>query len=243
MSQKLAIFCSRFANFTLQKLFIPVIPLFILGFILKLQYDGVLVSLFCNYAFIFMAIFITQFTYIVFLYGVSSYFNIKQWVKYIKTMLPAGITGFTTMSSAATLPVTLLATEKNTESVHIPRLVVPITVNVHLIGDCIAIPILGLAIMRSFNLGLPDLHTYFIFACYFVLAKFAVAAVPGGGIIVMAPILERQLGFNSEMISLITALYIMLDPITTSVNVMGNGSFSIIMRNIFVRFGSYTDRT
>lgn len=242
ISQKLALVCSKLATNILQKAFIPIIPLFILGFILKLQYDGVLILLIHNYAFVFLTIVLTQISYVSFLYGVGSTFHISKWLQYIKTMLPAGITGFTTMSSAAAMPVTLIATEKNTSSLQIPRLVVPITVNIHLIGDCIAIPIMALAIMVSFGVGLPDFHTYLVFAGYFVLAKFAVAAVPGGGIIVMVPILERQLGFNAEMVSLITALYILLDSVTTSMNVMGNGAFSIIMKNIFVKFGSYTEQ-
>jgi Na+/H+-dicarboxylate symporter len=53
-----------------------------------------------------------------------------------------------------------------------------------------------------------------------------VAAIPGGGIVVMLPILESCLGFNSEMLSLITALYILFDPVITSANVLGNGMFA-----------------
>ena len=68
---------------------------------------------------------------------------------------------------------------------------------------------------------------YLIFASYFVLAKFSVAAVPGGGILVMLPILESYLGFDSGMLSLITALYILFDPIITCANVFGNGAFSM----------------
>lgn len=241
LGQNIAMVSNKMATYILQKCFIPIIPLFILGFMLKLQYDGVLMLLIQNYALVFLAIFITQCCYVFCMYGVGAKFKLGHWLENIKTMLPAGITGFTAMSSAAALPVTLLATEKNTKSVQIPRLIVPITVNIHLIGDCIAIPIMALAILSSFGFVVPDLHTYFIFACYFVLAKFAVAAVPGGGIIVMVPILEKQFGFNAEMVSLITALYIMLDCVTTSINVMGNGSFAIIMRNAFVKFGSYKE--
>ena len=68
---------------------------------------------------------------------------------------------------------------------------------------------------------------YLIFACYFVMAKFSVAAVPGGGILVMLPILERYLGFDATMLSLITALYILFDPIITCANVLGNGGFAM----------------
>ncbi len=43
----------------------------------------------------------------------------------------------------------------------------------------------------------------------------------------MIPILESHLGFNGEMISLITALYILFDPVITAANVMGNGAFAM----------------
>ena len=75
-------------------------------------------------------------------------------------------------------------------------------------------------------MGEPSLLNYMIFALYFVLAKFSVAAVPGGGILVMLPILEKYLGFNSDMMSLITALYILFDPVITCANVLGNGAFA-----------------
>jgi Na+/H+-dicarboxylate symporter len=105
----------------------------------------------------------------------------------------------------------------------------PATVNIHLIGDCFAIPIFALAVMKSFGMAEPAFTSYLIFASYFVLAKFSVAAVPGGGILVMLPILETHLGFNGEMLSLITALYILFDPVITSANVFGNGGFAMVM--------------
>jgi Na+/H+-dicarboxylate symporter len=77
----------------------------------------------------------------------------------------------------------------------------------------------------------PSFFVYGVFALYFVLAKFSVAAIPGGGILVMLPILEKYLGFNAEMMSLITALYILFDPVITCANVMGNGAFSMILGN------------
>ena len=70
---------------------------------------------------------------------------------------------------------------------------------------------------------------YLVFAFYFVLAKFSVAAVPGGGILVMLPILESCLGFDAQMLSLITALYILFDPVITCANVLGNGGFALGM--------------
>jgi Na+/H+-dicarboxylate symporter len=42
----------------------------------------------------------------------------------------------------------------------------------------------------------------------------------------MLPILEKHLGFNGDMMSLITALYILFDPVITFGNVLGNGAFA-----------------
>jgi Na+/H+-dicarboxylate symporter len=133
------------------------------------------------------------------------------------------------MSSAAAMPLTIIGTEKNAQNKDLARSVIPATVNIHLIGDCFAIPILAYAILKSFNVAEPLFMDYCIFAFYFVLAKFSVAAVPGGGIIVMLPILENYLGFNAPMLSLITALYILFDPVITCANVLGNGGFALVI--------------
>ena len=105
----------------------------------------------------------------------------------------------------------------------------PATANIHLIGDCVAIPCFAFAILKNFDIAQPDIIAYFTFTVYFVIAKFSVAAIPGGDIIVMLPILEQYLGFNSDMLSLITALYILFDPIITSANALGNGTFARII--------------
>ncbi len=51
----------------------------------------------------------------------------------------------------------------------------------------------------------------------------------------MLPILDKYLGFNTEMLSLITALYILFDPFITSANVLGNGAFARIIDKLNLR--------
>ncbi len=204
------------------------IPLFVAGFMIKLDHEGVIMTLAKDYALIFAMIALAQFSYILFIYFIS-HSTFKKALQSIKNMLPAAITGFSTMSSAAAMPLTIMGTQKNANDPYIAQSVIPATVNVHLIGDCFAIPILAYAILKSFEVTEPMLMSYLIFAFYFVLAKFSVAAVPGGGIIVMLPVLESYLGFNGQMLSLITALYILFDPVITSANVLGNGGFALVI--------------
>lgn len=203
-----------------------IIPVFVIGFVVKLKYDGVVELLIRDYAGIFIAIALAQIAYISLLYLALNNFNARNAVRNIKNMVPAAISGFCTMSSAASMPLTIIAAEKNAQNKDISRSVIPATVNIHLVGDCFAIPIFAYAILKSFGMPAPSIESYMIFAFYFVIAKFSVAAIPGGGIIVMLPILEAHMGFNSEMMSLITALYILFDPVITAVNVLGNGAFA-----------------
>jgi Na+/H+-dicarboxylate symporter len=217
---------------------VSVIPIFIIGFVVKLSRDNVMISIIKDYSLIFLLVAGALFSYIAVLYLISSRFNFLKWMESVKNMLPAAVTGFSTMSSAAAMPLTIMGAEKNGDDRDFAKAIIPATVNVHLIGDCFAIPIFAFAVLKNFGMNDPSFLTYLVFAGYFVMAKFSVAAIPGGGIIVMLPILESTLGFNAEMMSLITALYILFDPVITSANVFGNGGFAQIMGKIYTRFNS-----
>lgn len=218
------------------KSFTYLIPVFVAGFVVKLQYDGVINIIIKDYASIFAIIALTQFTYVLFAYAALNNFNVRATLDCIKNILPAAVAGFSTMSSAAVMPLTIVGASNNAVNKDLARSVVPSTVNIHLLGDCIAIPIFAYALMKSFGMPEPALATYLIFVFYFVIAKFSVAGIPGGGIIVMLPVLESHLGFNSEMLSLITALYILFDPVITCTNVLGNGAFAkLIDRLVLLR--------
>lgn len=206
--------------------FIIFIILFVSGFVVKMQYDGTIHTIFHDYKMIFLVIFTAQFSYILFMYATLSFFKSREFFNNVKNMLPAALTGFSTMSSASVMPLTIVGAEMNAKHKSLVRSIIPLTVNIHLVGDCFAIPIFAYAVMKSFGMPDPSLITYLIFTFYFILAKFSVAAIPGGGIIVMLPILESYLGFNGEMLSLMTALYILFDPVITSANIMGNGMFA-----------------
>jgi len=220
-------------NNVVLSLFSKIIPIFILGFVLKLEQDNVLDLIIQNYLKVFIIVGLSVFTYILTMYWILSSMKYVKWLNFLRNMLPAAITGFSTSSSAAAMPYTIIGAKANISQKEIAESVIPATVNIHLVGDCFFIPITALAILVSYNLSLPDFSVFFIFTIYFVLAKFAVAAVPGGGILVMLPVIEQYLGFTPEMLSLITALYVIFDPIITSANVMGNGAFALCFARIF----------
>lgn len=213
-----------------------IIPIFVAGFVIKLQYDGVMTAIIKDYSFIFIIIGLAQLSYLLLAYFLLNNGSYREFISNIRNMLPAAISGFSTMSSAASMPLTIIAAQNNAKNKNIVRSVIPATVNIHLVGDCFATPILAFAILKSYGIVEPSLYGYFIFSLYFILAKFSVAAIPGGGILVMLSILENNLGFNAPMMSLITALYIIFDPVITCANVLGNGAFAKMVDKIVERF-------
>ncbi len=216
----------------LQKIFIPLLPIYVFGFILKIDYEDTLMILIKNSGHIFGLLWIFIVFYLFLLYFIVSGFRMNRFLELIRNMLPAGITGFSTMSSAATMPVTLVSTEKNMGDNQFVGLVIPTTVNIHLIGDALGIPILALTILNIFGMPLPTFENYLLFTFYFCLSKFSVAGIPGGGIIVMLPILQKYLGLTPEMATLMTTIFIVQDPIFTCTNVMGNGAFALLIYKI-----------
>ena len=173
---KAASVLSRVSVIILSKIFIPLIPVLICGFVLKMQHEGLLGSLLKNYSIIFISISVVQLSYIFILYLIATKFNIHKVFDCLKNILPAAVTGFSTMSSAAALPVSLQAAHLNLKNDKVSNFVIPSAVNFHLIGDCIAIPIFALAIMSSYGYPPVSAYTYLIFSLYVVVAKFGVAA-------------------------------------------------------------------
>ncbi len=236
-AEKISLVMEKGVNGILRS-FILAMPLFIAGFAMKLAHDGMIVQIVKDYALIFGVVAVAVFCYIALLYLMANRFRLPRFLSSIKNMLPAAVAGFGSMSSAAAMPLTIVGAEKNASHPDIARAVIPATVNIHLIGDCFAIPIFAFAVLKNFGFEQPELWAYVTFAFYFVMAKFSVAAIPGGGIIVMLPVLESCLGFNAEMMSLITALYILFDPVITGANVLGNGGFAMLFSKFFGKMGN-----
>lgn len=223
----------QWANIFLNRCFVPVLPIYVLGFVLKLQHEGSLSNLLHQCAWIFALGWGILALYLWCMYWIAAGFSIPQALRWIGHMLPAGLTGFSTMSSMATLPLTIEATEKNLgEDSDYADMVIPTTVNSHLVGDNINIGLTALSLLWITQHPLPSFSDYIIFIGAYCLVKFSAAGVPGGGVIVILPVLRDYLHLDNETTSLLATLYILQDSLLTGANVMGNGAFALISRRI-----------
>lgn len=230
---KIAKYLNRYAMAFLKRVFVPLLPLFILGFVFKLEQDDILGTALTVYGPVLLLVVGTQLLYISMIYLIASGFSSKKFFAYLKNVLPATLTGFSSVSSAVAMPILIMATEKNLGDKKMARTIVPAIINIHTLGSALGLTMLILATMLTFNMPVPPLEVFIVFAFFYALSKFAVAAVPGGMVIVVAPLLQTYLGFSNEMIGLITAVYMIFDPFGTATNVTCNGGFSIILSRIY----------
>ncbi len=218
----------------LKKAFLPILPLYVLGFMLKMSSEGTLTFLYTEYLTIFALNVVVSFCYVLAFYKLVS-IGYKPLKTLILNMLPAGITGFSTMSGAVTMPVTLECTENNVKHPTLARMVIPTASNMHMLGDDITITLTALTLIMVSGAPLPSFTEFLPYIVGFCIAKLACVGIAGASLLVVLPVLKEHLGFSSEMVSLITTLYVLHDPFGTFHNVMGNGAFALFVEKIFTK--------
>lgn len=228
------------SDFVLKKIFVPMLPIFIFGMTLKMINDGVFDILIHNIS-LFYTMFIVLACYLFVLVSLAASFSIAKAGKILSNIAPALFTALSSMSSAMALPVSLKAAKKNTKSKGFSNFFMPATVNIHMIGDCIIIPFLMIIVMRISGMGV-SVEKIPLFSLFFMLTKFSGAGVPGGTVFIMVPIMVKIFGFTPGMSLLITSMYIVVDPIATSISVMGNNLFVILFDKILVMLNMNKER-
>jgi Na+/H+-dicarboxylate symporter len=147
---------------------------------------------------------------------------------FFKGIFPAQMMGFTTSSSAATLPVSMdcvvnkLGVSKQTAS-----FVLPLGATVNMDGTSLYQAVAAVFIAQAYGL---DLGTSQIIGLIFmvVVASIGTPAVPGAGLVMMIVILE-QTGIPAEGLALILAPDRILDMCRTVVNITGDSAVCLIL--------------
>lgn len=224
----------------MKRFFIPLLPVFIAGFFLKLLAEGKLIGFVSQNPVVYLKIIGFLWLYLLLLLAVAAKFDRRRMTEIFKNAFPAIVTSFSTMSSAAALPLSLEAAEKNTKDKVLADAVMPLTVNFHMIGDTIMVPIMAMMVLQAFNHPLPSIPQFVMFGIFFVLNKFAGGGVPSGTIMVTIPILQNYFGYDDSMIAFIVAFYGVIDPIATSGSVAGNNFFAVVFKRMkdFVKIGA-----
>jgi Na+/H+-dicarboxylate symporter len=218
----------------LTKVFSRLIPVFILGFVARMYKTELLKQMSSQYADFILWLFIILVAYIVLLFWIGSDFSWKKMLASIQNLLPAAGMAFSSGCSLSTMPWTILGSSKNLQNPDLAKAVIPATTNIQQIGDCIINTFLCFLIFLQFNGHTPSFAVWVPFSLVFVLARYATAAVIGGAIFIMLPIYEYYLGFTPEMIAIILAFNVILDPLVTCSNVVANGALCRLFEKVWL---------
>jgi len=218
-------------NWAIAKLFIPVLPLYVMSVIANTTACGNLAKIAGSC--MTLIVFCTLLTIVLMLiqYAVAGAVAGKNPLKALATMLPAYFTGLGCCSSAATLPVTLRQTQKNGVSEDTANLVIPLCANIHLAGSMsnMVAYAMGLMILAGDPVSLPAFVMYIL---QISIVAVASPGVPGGVVIASATIAESALGFSPERYAIMMAIYMAFDGMGTACNLTGDGAIAIIVDKI-----------
>ncbi|GHU13371.1 hypothetical protein FACS189449_08620 [Alphaproteobacteria bacterium] len=210
----------------------PLLPVFVGGFLLKLFAEGKMTGFVSQNAGVCLMMCGFLVAYLSIWLMVAAGFRFSRTTEILRNAAPAIVTAFSTMSSAAALPMSLSAAGKNTKDKVLSDAVMPLTLNFHMVGDTIIVPIIAMLVMVSMNHPLPTFSGFVMFGVFFVLNKFAGGGVPSGTIMVTVPVLQKYFGFDDSMIAFIIAFYGVVDPIATAGNVAANNFFVVIFQKL-----------
>ena len=155
-------------------------------------------------------------------------------LEFIRGIQDAWLIAFTTTSSAATLPVTIVCTtEKLKVSEKVARFTLPVGATINMDGTALYEGVAVIFLIQVFG-GLDDvpivltgMKTFVIFLTA-VLASIGAAAIPSAGLVTMA-IVASAVGLPLHYIFLIYAVDHLLDMFRTSTNVLGDAVGAVIV--------------
>lgn len=215
----------------INRVIIPLLPLFIFGIFLNTTYSGQVFIILGTFIKVIGVIFVLHILLLVIQYVIAGVFASRNPLVLMKNMLPAYFTALGTQSSAATIPVTLEQTLKNDVDPKIAGFAIPFCATIHLGGSTLKIVACAIALMMIQGTPIDPLQMIgFIFMLG--IAMIAAPGVPGGAIMAALGVLNSILGFNTEQQSLMIALYIAMDSFGTACNVMGDGAIAVIVDKI-----------
>jgi Na+/H+-dicarboxylate symporter len=212
----------------LSKVIIPSLPFYIAGVFVEMTVAGTVFSTLKTFGLVLLLALFMHWLWITVLYvGTASALG-RSPVRLLKNMLPAYFTALGTMSSAATIPVSLRATKSNQVSDGIANFTVPLCASIHLSGSTITIITCATAVMLlSPDLSVPSLFGMLPFILMLGVTMIAAPGAPGGAVMSALGLLGSMLGFSDAALALMIALYLAQDSFGTACNVTGDGAIAL----------------
>ena len=214
----------------LAKVVIPSLPFYIAGVFAGMAAEGNVSSTLQTFGLVLLLAITMHWVWLGTLFVITGILLGRSPWQLIRLMLPAYFTAVGTMSSAATIPVTLRSVKSLNVRASIADFVVPLCANIHLSGSTITLVTCSTAVMLiSPDLGLPTFGQMFAFILALGAIMVAAPGAPGGAVMAALGLLGSMLGFNEGHLAMMIALYLAQDSFGTATNVTGDAVIALWM--------------
>lgn len=209
---------------------IPLLPFYIAGVFAEMAAAGTVFTTLKTFGIILILAISLHWIYIISMFVIAGMKAGVSPVRLIKNMLPAYFTALGTMSSAATIPVTLQCAKNNDVNEDVANFTVPLCATTHLAGSTITIVSCTVAVMvLHSSLAIPSFMAVLPFILMLGIVMLAAPGVPGGAVMSAVGLLGSMLGFGETAIALMIALYMAQDSFGTACNVTGDGAIALLV--------------
>ena len=217
-------------EFLIEKVVITILPFYIAGVFAGMASTGTVFKTLSVFGVVLLIAIALHWIWITIQYTIAGSLLGKNPFKMIKTMLPAYVTALGTMSSAATISVTLPKAKEMGVRDKIADFVIPLGANIHLSGSAITITSCSIAVMSVLpEYNTPGMLKMIGFVLLIGVVMVAAPGVPGGAVMAASGILVSHLGFNEAAVALMIALYMAQDSFGTAANITGDGAIAGII--------------
>ena len=212
----------------LSKVIIPALPFYIAGVFAEMTVAGTVVDTLQTFGVVLIAALVMHWLWLTVLYVSTGVLLKRNPLELVKNMLPAYFTALGTMSSAATIPVSLQSSKANNVKEDVANFTVPLCATIHLSGSTITIVTCAMAVMfLSPSMEVPSLIGMLPFIMMLGVVMIAAPGAPGGAVMSALGLLTSMLGFNEGAVALMIALYLAQDSFGTACNVTGDGIIAL----------------
>lgn len=226
----------EFNNMVLEivnRVIIKVLPFYIATTFAELSYEGVILSQFPVFLKVIVIVILGHYIWLALLYGLGGIFSKTNPMEVLKYYPPAYVTALGTMSSAATLSVSLQCSSKaKTLDPKIRDFVVSLCSNTHLCGSVLTETFFVMIVSQVLYGSLPSTGNMILFIL--LLGIFAIGApgVPGGTVMASLGLITSILGFDATGTALILSIFALQDSFGTACNITGDGAIALMVTGL-----------
>ncbi|MDR0750359.1 MAG: dicarboxylate/amino acid:cation symporter [Tannerellaceae bacterium] len=212
------------------RVIIPVLPFFIACTFCSLAYEGLITRQLPVFLTVILIVIAAHYIWMALLYTLAAVYSKKNPFRVLRHYAPAYLTAIGTMSSAATLPVSLeCARKSDVLRRDMIDFGIPLFANIHLCGSVLTETFFVMTVSLTLYGSLPPLSSLILFSL--LLGIFAIGApgVPGGTVMASLGLIVSVLGFDAAGTALMLTVFALQDSFGTACNVTGDGALTLII--------------